>query len=175
MIKQSRGFTLVELMVTVVVIGILAMVAVPQFQSMRDRARVRAASEGVFAHLQFSRSESIKQGQNLTTRILTGTNWCLGLDNSNATTCDCNSNGVDACQFGPTGNITNHDLRSSDFIGITLSTTRNNVEFESRRGTITGVGNTITLTGSGGIEARIIYTSTGRIRLCGNMGGYPSC
>ena len=40
--KTESGFTLVELMVVVLIIGILVMIAIPVFQSMRARAEIRA-------------------------------------------------------------------------------------------------------------------------------------
>ena len=64
--RPAQGFTLVELMVTVAVLGILAMIAVPSMTSLVSTSRVKGQAEEVTSLMQVARSEAIRRNQRVT-------------------------------------------------------------------------------------------------------------
>lgn len=180
-LRHHTGSTLIEVMVSVAILGILASIAVPSFQGLRERARVQAAAEAVYAQLAFSRSEGIKQNRDLFVSITQGasTAWCVGLSNT-AVACNCNTpSAEDACQFGPAGLLAQRTLQGNDFPGVTLSTDNALFGFESRRGSRLPANDvaeySITLTGANAYAAQVQHNARGRLHLCGNVGGYTPC
>mgnify|MGYP000252802508 CR=1 FL=1 len=85
--KQS-GFTLMELMIVVIVVGILTAIALPSFQSTIERRRLVGAADNLFSDLQYARSEAIKQNKEITFQFNTGADWCYGIDDDGVG-CDC--------------------------------------------------------------------------------------
>jgi type IV fimbrial biogenesis protein FimT len=62
----SLGFTLVELMITVAIVGILAAIAAPSFQDMLNQTRASSLANELAASLNLARSEAIKRGTQVT-------------------------------------------------------------------------------------------------------------
>ena len=60
--RRVRGFTLLEVMVAVAILGVLAAIAGPSFTPLIERWRVRQAVESMTSTLYYARSEAIKRG-----------------------------------------------------------------------------------------------------------------
>ena len=80
--KAQAGFTLVELMVTIAVIAILAVVAAPSMSALLNANRVSASAGELVAGLQLARSEAIRRNTRVivcaTDGSVSGTTACLG-------------------------------------------------------------------------------------------------
>lgn len=83
--RRALGFTLLELMVTIAVAAILAVIAVPSFREFILNQRIKNASYDLISALTLARSEAITRNTNVSV-IATGGSWKGGWC---VTTTDC--------------------------------------------------------------------------------------
>jgi type IV fimbrial biogenesis protein FimT len=75
--RRPRGFTLVELAVTIAVLAILSTLAAPSFRAFIGTMRAKSAAFDLINDLSIARSEAIK-GNQMTSITPVGGNWSNG-------------------------------------------------------------------------------------------------
>ena len=61
--KNRPGFTLAEILIVMVIMGIVAMMALPKMGHMNDRNQMRSAKDGIAAKLAAARAAAIATGR----------------------------------------------------------------------------------------------------------------
>ena len=75
---RQSGFTVIEIMVVIMIVGVLAAIAFPAMTDLIRTQKVRSAAYDLFADLTFARGEAIARGRNVTMTSTSGTNWLDG-------------------------------------------------------------------------------------------------
>lgn len=74
---RQTGFTLVEIMVSLTVLGILIMMALPSFGDWLQNQQLRAGSEALMNGMQTARAEAIKRNVPVQVVVGPGTGWTV--------------------------------------------------------------------------------------------------
>ena len=163
---HRNGFTLVEVLITMVIVGILITITVPIYTDYIHDNRLKSAAETFYAGLNNARSEAIKQNKVVNVVYKSGTNWCVGY--TTASSCDCAVAGQ--CNLG--------QVESSRFVGTTLALSNGmatQTSFDGDRGIVSVTG-TVTFSAASGDAISVILNKLGFARICSaNLSGYQSC
>lgn len=124
--KRVLGFTMVELMITLTVVLVIAMIAVPSFISFRQRAALRAAAEQSLGFWNQARLEAAKRNSLVKIGVFAdGATFCMGADTTTIAAtdhdepCDCTTSGeCDVAVFPP---ILTTGSDQGAWRGVTLS------------------------------------------------------
>lgn len=133
----DRGFTVAEMLIAVVIFGVLAAIAVPQFIAFRPTSRLNGAARQVYSELMWARSKAVSE--NSAYVVTFPTNQTMQISGSTTKTVSI----------------------QNEYSDVTLTSSASTITFSSR-GTA-DVAPTITLTNSGGsktVTVRITGTAT---------------
>jgi len=178
--NKYKGFSLIELLITVAVLGILVSLAAPSMFEMLENRKLKGAAERAFADFQFVKTEAIKRNRFVRldfTGFGSGNDWCYGFK-VNAD-CDCtetDSSQTNFCEIDGVKQVVNQDNYDG---AVTLSNTTvpfsGAASFNPMRGTTTSGSIEFEITN--GRKIKIIVSTLGRIRICSDssVGGYRSC
>jgi type IV fimbrial biogenesis protein FimT len=119
--RRSSGFTLVEMMISIAVVIILLMIAVPSFIAARERATLGAAGEQVLGLWNQARFESAKRNGLVKFGVnINGSAFCIGVATtttaSDSTPCDCFNPAANTNQC----NVAIFPSSQADWKGVTV-------------------------------------------------------
>ena len=77
--RRFSGFTLIELMVTLLVLAVLVVIALPSFNASFEKSRLRAAADDLTSLVSTVRMEATKNNRDVTISLLgSSSTWCMG-------------------------------------------------------------------------------------------------
>ncbi len=121
--KQTKGFTMIELIVTLAVLAILIGIAIPSYNSLMPRYRLNGAARLVATDLMRARMQAVKLSTNVTVTFNSSTDSYTISGGSYSETFNIKSkySGVELASsenpvFHPRGTLTN-----TDPVTVTLS------------------------------------------------------
>jgi len=181
MVKRSYGFTMIELLVTVAVLGVLAAVAFPNMREYLDKQRLVTQMRAISSLAQFARSEAIKHSGNTNFKSVAMTvspaaPWYVGLANGTAACTDAAT-----CVINEGGASVSHMVNATDCSNCATMTSPGGqavVVFDMRGLVTTGADQAITLQSPLGKQLSLSVSRIGRISLCspgGSVIGYAAC
>ena len=179
--KRQTGFTLIEFMVTIAVLGILASVAFPNMRDYLDRQRLVSQVRAISNLAQLARSEAIKHSaagaSSLKTVSLTvspTSPWYVGLSNG-STACSGST-----CVINDAGISVSHTVSATECLGCTMTSpvAQAVITFDLRGLAFGSTDQFISLQSPLGKQLSLSIGRLGRVSLCtpaGSLSGYTTC
>lgn len=173
----QRGFTLLELLVTLVILSIVLGAGVPLMLDMTKSMRLQGAAQDTYALLQYARSDALRTSES---RFVVwdedGADWCAAV--AAASDCDCLTE--DCSINGVLRQINSDDYSNVDV--VPNFSAGDFTRFDGMRGLAEGNAGSVayrlldgqTVEG----EVRVVVSLLGRLRYCnasGDFGSYPAC
>jgi len=183
-----RGFTLIELMVTIAVLSILLTIGVPSLTSFFDRQKVVSAAEDIYANVQLAKTLALGSTKPVTFKLFnydSSTKGYFGITDKSITTysSECrDGTSLDDLTVSGMG----YQVSADEHEGVTYEIGGDSdlrawcVQFDNVRGQVTTFNNSdakyfLDINYSD-LTIRLKVSQLGRISLCSNsVGSYADC
>ena len=143
--RRSSGFTFIEVLMVMIIIGVIAAFGIPRMRDSLQRANVRAARAAATSQVAKARAAAVQRGCRSTLHMTTSAVW--------VTLCGPNGSGLDTI-----GNV--EDLATR--FNVTVKPTSDSIRFDPRGLNIDGGTTTIWFT-SNNITDSITVNSVGKV------------
>lgn len=192
--RPVKGFTLIEMMVGLVVLGLLLVLAAPSFFTWVQNTQIRTAAEAVLNGLQVARADAVRRNTISRFQLVSsldsscalstsGPNWIVSLDSA-AGACDSTNYADAAVPAAP--RVVQTRPASDGSRNAVIAASQSTVNFNGL-GRVTPVpasditidvtnpvGGTCAADGGPMACLRIIVSPTGQIRMCNPNPGLPA-
>jgi len=162
-LKQNKGFSLIELLIVIAIIGILAMIGIPEYGRFIAKSKVRRAANDLLQNMRLARTMAIKENRTYLITFNEGTanTYRIGFDgDSNGSLLDV----VDGYGNGPVRVINLQDEYGNEIVFGT-STDTGPDQPDSCPNCINIAGSTVSLSPT--VPSREVFNPDGTVDFTG--------
>lgn len=84
--RLRQGFTLTEMLVVVVMVGMMTLITLPKFSGLVERNKLSAAREEMAAAIATARAAAVQKGRTATFKVVGNRMWVTAVSTNGATT-----------------------------------------------------------------------------------------
>lgn len=157
--KSIKGVTLIELMITLVVLGVLVFLALPSYTAWIQNTQIRTAGESILSGLTLARGEAARRNVAVELKMDAGSGWTARIsstgeviqsrvaeEGTSSATVTITPAGSDRVTFSGLGRLTTNDDGSVPFTEVKIDSTR--------------------IPAADSRELCVMVNSTGMVRMC---------
>lgn len=173
--QSQRGFTFLELLITVAIIGVLAALAGPYMGDYVERQRWVGATEAIYGELQQAKRASISNNTQIYFKVTSSAsaNWCAGYGDGAG--CDCAV--ANSCQINGQNTL---QVSADDYPGISVLDKSvpgaSTIDGSFIMPGVSAASKTVVIRSSSLGDVEVDITAAGRISVCSDdLSQYPDC